>query len=570
MIGVIANPSDERVVREFFELFKTPWEYFHDDGHYDVVLCAGASTPPSVSAKLLIVYGADQTSTDDKRHGPIAARTQSAEVSFSGAKIPLYGPVSSFARSGVSVLENELGEKIAYVTQLENKWFARIGYDIFHEVRTLLNQGQPAANASIPALDHHISLLRNLITGCGLSLVEIPPVPAGYSFIACLTHDLDHASIRRHKFDATMLGFLYRATVGSAVNVLRGRLSVRQLMTNWAAAAKLPFVYMGLVEDFWNGFDRYLELEDGRPSTFFVIPFAGRAGEARPEGAKTGRAPAARGAAYEISDVAARIRRLAAAGCEIGLHGIDAWNDSGKGIEEAKRISEVSAARTNGVRMHWLYTDQDAPAILEDADFSYDSTVGYNETVGYRAGTGQIFKPLRAKRLLELPLHVMDTALFYPDYLGLTDDEASAWLAPFLEHAGRQGGVLTVNWHDRSIAPERLWGTFYVRLLGQLSEKGALFCTATQAVSWFQTRRSAVFDKSDVDDSQVCVRVPAEHSDVAAGLCLRFHHPAGSPGAFLKSDVCESRYTDTIIKDRLENFVFKTIESKTQEQVRQL
>jgi hypothetical protein len=71
------------------------------------------------------------------------SRTQSAEVSFSGAKIPLYGPVSSFARSGVSVLENELGEKIAYVTQLENKWFARIGYDIFHEVRTLLNQGSP-------------------------------------------------------------------------------------------------------------------------------------------------------------------------------------------------------------------------------------------------------------------------------------------------------------------------------------------------------------------------------------------------------------------------------------------
>ena len=341
-------------------------------------------------------------------------------------------------------------------------------------------------------------------------------------------------------------------------------------MTNWVAAAKLPFVYAGLAEDFWKGFDRYLDLEEGRPSTFFVIPFAGRAGEARPEGAKTGRAPAARGAGYELSDIATKIHRLAAAGCEIGLHGIDAWNDRAKGIEEAKRISEVSAARTNGVRMHWLYIDQDAPAILEDADFSYDSTVGYNETVGYRAGTGQIFKPLRAKRLLELPLHVMDTALFYPDYLGLTDDEASAWLAPFLEHAARHGGVLTVNWHDRSIAPERLWDTFYVRLLGQLSEKGALFCTATQAVSWFQTRRSAVFDKSDVDDSQVCVRVSAERSDVAVGLCLRFHHPAGSPGAFLKSDVCESRYTDTIIKDRLENFVFKTIESKTQEQVRQL
>jgi hypothetical protein len=226
-----------------------------------------------------------------------------------------------------------------------------------------------------------------------------------------------------------------------------------------------------------------------------------------------------------LQEFADWLRRVARSGFTASMPGMT----SGKGIEEAKRISEVSAARTNGVRMHWLYTDQDAPAILEDADFSYDSTVGYNETVGYRAGTGQIFKPLRAKTPPGTSPARYGYALFYPDYLGLTDDEASAWLAPFLEHAGRQGGVLTVNWHDRSIAPERLWDTFYVRLLGQLSEKGALFCTATQAVSWFQTRRSAVFDKSDVDDSQVCVRVPAEHSDVAAGLCLRFHHPAGSP-----------------------------------------
>ena len=55
MIGVIANPSDEGIVREFFELFKTPWEFFRDAGQYDVVLCAGASRPAVLSARLLIV-----------------------------------------------------------------------------------------------------------------------------------------------------------------------------------------------------------------------------------------------------------------------------------------------------------------------------------------------------------------------------------------------------------------------------------------------------------------------------------------------------------------------------------
>jgi hypothetical protein len=41
MIGVIANPSEHDGVREFFELFKTPWDLWRDDREYDVLLCVG-------------------------------------------------------------------------------------------------------------------------------------------------------------------------------------------------------------------------------------------------------------------------------------------------------------------------------------------------------------------------------------------------------------------------------------------------------------------------------------------------------------------------------------------------
>ena len=52
------------------------------------------------------------------------------------------------------------------------------------------------------------------------------------------------------------------------------------LVTNWVAALKLPFVYIGLAKDFWRDFDdRYLELEKGLPSTFFVIPFKNYSGK---------------------------------------------------------------------------------------------------------------------------------------------------------------------------------------------------------------------------------------------------------------------------------------------------
>ena len=37
VIGVVAKSSDENVVREFFELFKTPWEFVQPGRSYDVV-----------------------------------------------------------------------------------------------------------------------------------------------------------------------------------------------------------------------------------------------------------------------------------------------------------------------------------------------------------------------------------------------------------------------------------------------------------------------------------------------------------------------------------------------------
>ncbi len=48
----------------------------------------------------------------------------------------------------------------------------------------------------------------------------------------------------------------------------------------------------------------------------------------------------------------------------------------------------------------------------------------------------------RLHRLLELPMHVMDTALFYPDYLGLSSREARASLAGWSTMQPSLGAVL--------------------------------------------------------------------------------------------------------------------------------
>jgi len=405
-------------------------------------------------------------------------------------------------------------------SQASEQTIIRIRYDLFHEVRYLLTKFQPETYASAPTLDLHIALLRDLITGCSIPIVEIPPVPAGYNFIACLTHDVDHPGIRNHKLDHTMFGFLYRASVASLLDALRGRKTIRQLALNWAAAATLPFVYLGLAKDFWRQFQGYCEFEKG--STFFVIPRKGDPGQ----GIK-GERVSRRAAKYAAAELKPELERLRSEGKEIGLHGINAWLDIQNGQAELAQIGSVTGNSNCGVRMHWLAFNERSPAVLEAAGFDYDSTIGYNRTIGYRAGTAQAFKPLGLKRLLELPLHIMDTAMFYPVYMNLSPQAAKAATEHLLNNAVRFGGAVTINWHDRSLAPERLWDSAYTELVGSLKQKRAWFPTANQAVDWFKKRRAVRLEPGTMEGKTLRISTGSNRvNDGLPGLKVRVHKPS--------------------------------------------
>lgn len=519
MIGVIADPSDHAVVREFFELFKTPWEFYRSNEQYDVVLCAGGQKPGAIPAKLVLVYAGEHTPFDADANVTVGSALNGAMLLYRGDHLPVYGACVTFRKDGIDLKEQASGQPAACLIRSGDRVVARIGCDVFGEIRTALTTGQPPANASMPSVEMHIALLRDLIIHWAPPLIEIPPVPEGYRFIACLTHDVDHPSLRRHRLDHTTFGFLYRAVIGSVADCLRGRASMRKIIANWIAALKLPFVHLGLAKDPWAEFDRrYLELERGLGSTFFVIPHKDDPGQTA-----AGPAPAFRASPYGAADIAAQIHALQSAGCEIGVHGIDAWRDSAKGRAELRTLSQVTSDSESGVRMHWLYADAKSPSTLEEAGFTFDSTMGYNETVGYRAGTTQAFKPLGAARLLELPLHVMDTALFYPDHLHLPAAEARERVRRIADNAVRFGGCVTVNWHDRSLAPERLWGDFYQDLLSDLKRQGAWFPKASDAVAWFRKRRSATFESVATESGELFVKIRIEEGSKLPGLRLRIH-----------------------------------------------
>jgi hypothetical protein len=520
VIGVISRVDEVPIVEEFFELFKTPWEFYRPRQVYDVVL-ATTNDIPEVKARLIIVYGSDTKNTDAENGILVHSLSRNSYLRYRGILLPVYGASLAFETGTAGVLCLTTDSRIVGLRiGSPNSTLLRIGYDLFREVRLLLTEGQPLESAHIPTLDLHVAMLRDWILDAGIRLLEIPPAPAGHDFVVCLTHDIDFVGIRNHKFDHSMWGFLYRSSIGAIRNLFRRRISLTRLFNIWRAAVLLPFVYLGWAKDFWEPFDWYLRVEKNLPSTYFLIPFKNRRGErlASPNGSR-------RATAYDITDLPHWTTILRKEGCELGVHGIDSWHSMEKGREELARIEEVTGEPKIGVRMHWLLQDQNTFRILEEAGYSYDASAGYNDTIGYRNGTTQPFRPSGAQTLLELPLHIQDGALFYPQKLDLSEPEAWERCGILIDNARMWGGVLTVLWHDRSHGPERFWGDFYVRLVRELRYLNTWFGTAVQVVGWFRKRREIRFEQVEAADGviQTCVRYNGE--EILPPVNIRVHRP---------------------------------------------
>lgn len=529
MIGVIAKHSELSTVKEFFELFKTPWESYAPDHRYEFVITTTGELPADPEIGVVAVYDSRCAAVDAELGIVVPATHRGDRLQFEETELPIYGDVSTLRGAAQPFLQRQSeSEVVAGEVSDSSRRIFRVGYDLFQEVAILLSKGQPPENAHIPTLEIHISLLRSIMVRAGVPFVEVPPVPAGYDFMACLTHDVDFTGIREHKFDSTMWGFLYRALLGSFIGALKGRLPWSKCWTNWQAAFSLPLVFLGLKEDFWLEFERFMEIEKGLGSTFFFIPFRNHAGMLG-----AGPAPKRRAAKYDVMENREEIGDLVRNGCEVGLHGVDAWQDSNLARRERARISEITGQTEMGVRMHWLYFDEQSPRKLEEAGLLYDSTFGYNDAIGFRAGTAQVFGIPPANALLELPLSLQDTALFYPDRMNLSEAKAMDCCRHLIRQVVRFGGVLTVNWHTRSLSPERLWGDFYKRFLKEMQEFRVWFATAAQAVNWFRTRRALRFEQVQFSEDGLQfglqLKTAAPVLDSQPAFVLRVYQPS-TPG----------------------------------------
>lgn len=534
MIGVIPGENQREAVEEFFELFKTSWEYCRRDESYDVVITTDPDAPIP-AAKLLIVFCSKENRFDSRNGLGFLSREKGADIDWEGSTIPVYGDVATFMGTEKPFLCTRGGKAAGLVLDMQSGKVLRIGYDLFEEIGHLLGQGQPAERARVPTLDLHIAALRKWILDCGIPLAEIPPRPQGYDFITCLTHDIDFMGIRDHRFDRSMLGFIYRSLVPIYLKGLDRKTALSRYWKNLRALVSLPLVYAGILPDFWYPMDRYAEVEEGLKSTFFFIPFPNRHGEA-----PGGKAPRYRAARYDVGRYRESIRSLVQGGFEAGLHGIDSWRDSRAGREELEAIRGITGKEKIGVRMHWLYHSDKTPSLLEEAAFYFDSSLGYNDAVGYRNGTSQVFRLPGAAGVFELPLHLQDTAMFYPSRMNISEPNAMALCGKLVENFKEHGGVFTINWHDRSLVPERNWDAAYRELLGMLRGEKTWFATGGEAVRWFEKRRACRFEGLESPDGVPKVKMGASVAGDGPPLMLRVHRPP-TPGG---EDRHRDKYVD--------------------------
>ena len=94
MIGVATSPEYRDAASEFFELFKTAWEFYRSGEEYDAVICCGVN-PPDVRANLVIVYSADELNFDRQHQLHVRRQNSGDTASYRGWFLPVYSGLAS-------------------------------------------------------------------------------------------------------------------------------------------------------------------------------------------------------------------------------------------------------------------------------------------------------------------------------------------------------------------------------------------------------------------------------------------------------------------------------------------
>jgi len=305
--------------------------------------------------------------------------------------------------------------------------------------------------------------------------------PGGAKFALFLSHDIDKIFDRELFYALAALNRIRRL-----ISRGEGRRAGRALrrLARALVSPKAP------EQDFRTILD--IEARHGFRSTFFVLH---------------DRRWRRRGARYDAD--APALRRIAemirAADGEIGLHGgYYRFNQAAAYRESRETLQAALGGEIAGIRNHFLrFSGAETWAAQQAAGFRYDSTFGYPDRIGAREGRMFPFfaeDPATGRKmeLLELPLTVMDVALFREPMEGPEALEA-AWKA--IEPVIAAGGLVTLLWHNDYFneSEYRDWQWTYEQLLVRLAGQKPWCAPGAEIAAWWR-KRSAEGSRQSADD----------------------------------------------------------------------
>lgn len=165
---------------------------------------------------------------------------------------------------------------------------------------------------------------------------------------------------------------------------------------------------------------------------------------------------------YELSDknIQDLMIKIHKRGHKIGVHGsYQTFNDFKKTKIQKELFQDVLnklniSQADLGNRQHYLRWDSSiTPAILNDADFTYDTSGSYADMAGFRYGTCyefEMFDFLNRKRLnlKERPLIVMDCSVLDKKYMGLDEKDAIEFMLLLMKKCKKYQGNFVLLWHN--------------------------------------------------------------------------------------------------------------------------
>ncbi|MFC2162154.1 polysaccharide deacetylase family protein [Candidatus Altiarchaeota archaeon] len=403
-------------------------------------------------------------------------------IRYKGEKIPAYEVPTRL--EGGCIAEYAGKETYPCVTFSGKETI--IGFDIFNICGQILSgmyercdepDADRRARAGTPVIDSYEQILfdsiKNACHKLGLPLVRKALWPDGKGFAVCLTHDVDE--VRK----------TYQHLTRPVIYSLRGELG-RAVRQAYYSAGDL----LARRNPYWT-FPKLMEVEEGLGvrSSLYFLEEKGKVSITSP---KTWIHSARR---YDFTDanVTELIVRLRDGGWDVGVHGSYYSYDNEKLFTcEKDRIEKVLDAKTVGTRQHHLnMCFPDTWNIHEGAGLLYDTSLGFKDIVGFRWGTCFPFTPfdsdeLKAIRLLEIPLIIMDTPLFASrkDIEKVCDELTDTVAAAH--------GVLTLLWHH-TVFDEREypgWIGRYERIVRRCQDRDAWVTDAASLARWWDARAS--------------------------------------------------------------------------------